>query len=76
MAGDFPKHVSAVRGLGFLVGIQMASDSTPYGDALRVKGLLTAPAAGNVLRLLPPLNASAEELARSVAIFRDVLAAR
>jgi acetylornithine/N-succinyldiaminopimelate aminotransferase len=76
MAGDFPRHVSAVRGLGFLVGIQMASDSAPYGDALRERGLLTAPAAGNVIRLLPPLNASAEELARSVEIFRDVLAAR
>ena len=66
----------AVRGLGFLVGVQMASDSTPYGTALRERGLLTAPAAGNVIRLLPPLNASAEELARSVAIFREVLAAR
>jgi acetylornithine/N-succinyldiaminopimelate aminotransferase len=73
---DFPKHVLAVRGLGFLVGIQMASDSAPYGTALRERGLLTAPAAGNVIRLLPPLNASAEELARSVALFREVLAAR
>jgi acetylornithine aminotransferase/acetylornithine/N-succinyldiaminopimelate aminotransferase len=54
----------------------MASDSTPYGTALRERGLLTAPAAGNVIRLLPPLNASAEELARSVAIFREILAAR
>jgi acetylornithine/N-succinyldiaminopimelate aminotransferase len=54
----------------------MATDSAPYVEALRVRGLLTAPAAGNVVRLLPPLNASADELARSVAIFRDVLAAR
>jgi acetylornithine/N-succinyldiaminopimelate aminotransferase len=73
---DFPRHVAAVRGLGFLVGVQMASDSAPYGTSLRERGLLTAPAAGNVIRLLPPLNASAEELARSVAIFREVLAAR
>jgi acetylornithine aminotransferase/acetylornithine/N-succinyldiaminopimelate aminotransferase len=76
MAADFPRHVSAVRGLGFLVGVQMASDCAPYGDALRERGLLTAPAAGNVIRLLPPLNASAEELARSVAIFREMLSAR
>ena len=76
MAEDFPRHVQAVRGLGFLVGVQMASDSAPYATALRERGLLTAPAAGNVIRLLPPLNASAEELARSVAIFREVLAAR
>jgi acetylornithine/N-succinyldiaminopimelate aminotransferase len=76
MAADFPKQVAAVRGLGFLVGVQMAADAAPYVDALRLRGLLTAPAAGNVVRLLPPLNASADELARSVAIFREVLAAR
>jgi len=75
MAADFPKHVLEVRGLGFLVGIQMASDSAPYAAALRERGLLTALAGVNVIRLLPPLNASAGELARSVAIFRDVLAA-
>jgi acetylornithine/N-succinyldiaminopimelate aminotransferase len=76
MAGDFPDRAVAVRGLGFLVGVQMATDSGPYVTALRERGLLTAPAAGNVVRLLPPLNASAEELGRSVAIFREVLAAR
>ena len=76
MARDFPKHVVEVRGLGFLVGVQMASDSAPYAATLRERGLLTALAGVNVIRLLPPLNASAEELARSVAIFREVLASR
>jgi acetylornithine/N-succinyldiaminopimelate aminotransferase len=76
MAEDFPAHVLGVRGLGFLVGIQMASDSAPFTTALRERGLLTAPAGINVIRLLPPLNASAEELARSVEIYREVLAAR
>jgi acetylornithine aminotransferase/acetylornithine/N-succinyldiaminopimelate aminotransferase len=53
----------------------MAGDSAPYADALRERGLLTALAGVNVIRLLPPLNASAAELARSVEIFRDVLKA-
>ena len=35
MAADYPKHVLEVRGLGFLVGVQMASDSAPYAAALR-----------------------------------------
>jgi acetylornithine/N-succinyldiaminopimelate aminotransferase len=47
----------------------------PVMAALREHGLLTAPAGVNVIRLLPPLNASAEELGRSVAIFREVLSA-
>jgi acetylornithine aminotransferase/acetylornithine/N-succinyldiaminopimelate aminotransferase len=73
MAGDFPGKVSEVRGQGYLVGVQMAVDSAPATAALRERGLLTAGAGTNVIRLLPPLNASFEELAQSVAIFREVL---
>ncbi len=73
---DFPKHVTAVRGLGYLVGLQMTSDPAPYVGALRERGLLAPPAGGNVIRLLPPLNASVDELARSVQIIREVLAAK
>jgi acetylornithine aminotransferase/acetylornithine/N-succinyldiaminopimelate aminotransferase len=73
MAADFPQQVLGVRGLGFLVGVQMASDSAPVLSALRERGLLTAPAGVNVIRLLPPLNASAGELAEAVKIFREVL---
>jgi acetylornithine/N-succinyldiaminopimelate aminotransferase len=76
MAAEHPKHVLEVRGLGFLVGVQMASDSAPYAAALLERGLLTAVAGVNVIRLLPPLNASAAELSRSVAIFWDVLTSR
>jgi len=42
---------------------------------LRERGLLAPSAGGNVVRLLPPLNATTQELAKSVQIFRDVLAA-
>lgn len=73
---DFPKHLSAVRGLGYLVGLQMTSDPAPYVGALRERGLLAPPAGGNVIRLLPPLNASVAELARSVQVLREVFAAK
>ncbi len=75
MAAEFPDKVLEVRGKGFLVGVQMASDSGPTSSALLERGLLTAQAGVNVIRLLPPLNASREELSRSVAIFRDTLRA-
>jgi acetylornithine aminotransferase/acetylornithine/N-succinyldiaminopimelate aminotransferase len=73
---DFPRHVLNVRGRGFLVGVQMAGDTAPYVTALRERGLLGAPAGGNVIRLLPPLNATTGELAKSVEIFRAALAAK
>lgn len=76
VATEFPKHVAAVRGIGFLVGIQMTGDPSPYIAALRERGLLVPSAGGNVIRMLPPLNASAEELAKATQIFRETLAAK
>ena len=72
---DFPAHVVAVRGLGFLVGVQMTGDPGPWITALRERGLLAVPSGGNVIRLLPPLVSTPAELARSVEIFRAALAA-
>lgn len=76
LAADFPQHVAAVRGRGFLIGVQMTGETAPWLTALRERGLLAAAAGNNVIRLLPPLNATAEELARSVEIFRATLAAQ
>lgn len=76
LATEFPAQVPGVRGRGFMVGIQLAGDPAPYVAALREAGLLVPSAGGNVIRLLPPLNATADELARSVEIIRSVLAAK
>jgi len=74
LAADFPQKVVAARGLGYLTGVQLAGETAPMLAALRDRGLLAAGSGGNVVRLLPPLTASAEELAESVQIFRAALA--
>ena len=76
LAADFPAQVKAVRGRGFLVGVQLAGEIAPYLAALREKGLLAVASGNNVIRLLPPLTATADELTRSVEIFQAVLAAK
>jgi len=76
LAAEFPAHLSGVRGYGYLVGLQMTGDPAPYVAALREAGMLAPPAGGNVVRLLPPLTATPQELAQSVQMFRDVLKAR
>jgi len=43
---------------------------------LREAGLLVVPSGGNVIRFLPPLNVSPDDLAKSVQIFRTVLKAK
>ncbi|RME68522.1 MAG: aspartate aminotransferase family protein [Verrucomicrobia bacterium] len=72
---EFPEKVRAVRGLGFMVGIELAVEPPPVIAALREAGLLCPAAGGNVVRMLPPLNATREEIDEAVAIFRRVIAA-
>ncbi len=76
VAAEFPQHATGVRGVGYLVGVQLTSDPAPYLAALREAGLLAVGAGGNVVRLLPPLNVTPAELARSVEIVRGVFAAK
>jgi len=76
LAKEFPTQVVGARGVGYLVGVQLASDPTPVLTALRERGLLAPSAGGNVIRLLPPLNVTPDELAQSVSIFREVLKAK
>ena len=54
----------------------MTGETGPWISDLAGGGLLAAPAGGNVVRLLPPLNVTAEDLAKSVEILRAVLVAK
>ena len=73
---EFPRQLAAVRGRGFLIGVQFAGDISPYVTALRERGLLVTPSGGNVIRLLPPLNVSEADLTESLKILRAVLTAK
>ena len=73
---DFPQHIADVRGKGFLVGVQMTGDIAPWIGAMRERGLLVVSSGNNVIRFLPPLVATPEELAKSVEIFRTALVAK
>ena len=75
LAADYPQHIGEVRGQGYLVGLQMVADAATWVAALRAAGLLVPMAGGNVVRLLPPLNATVEELDEALGILRGVLQA-
>ncbi len=76
LATEFPEKLLGVRGQGFLVGLQLPSDPAPTVAALREAGMLAPVAGGNVIRLLPPLTATSDELAQSVEILRKVFSAK
>lgn len=57
-----PAVVREIRHLGLMIGIELKAKSTPYLIKLMEKGVLALPAGATVLRLLPPLTISNEEL--------------
>ncbi len=60
-----PNHdhlFESVRGLGLMLGVTMKSDSRAFVNYLRTKGLLTVAAGDNVMRVLPPLNITEENI--------------
>jgi acetylornithine aminotransferase/acetylornithine/N-succinyldiaminopimelate aminotransferase len=75
LATEFPTQVRGLRGQGFMVGLQLAVDPAPVIAAAREAGLLVVAAGGNVIRLLPPLNTSVEDLGKSVILLRQALTA-
>ena len=59
---DNPEIFEELRGEGLMLGIKCKVDGGTFVEAGRENGVLTVPAAENVIRLLPPLNMSMEEL--------------
>src|SRR5579872_5788183 len=58
--------IDDVRGEGLMVGLKLKVPNTDFAAAARQEKLLTIPAGDNVVRLLPPLIISEEELAEGV----------
>ena len=65
--------VREVRGLGLLVGLELKQRVQPYLGALLERGVLALPAGPTVLRLLPPLVISYDDLGTVVAAVAAVL---
>lgn len=62
-----------VRGLGLLVGIELRTRVQPYLQALLERGVLALPAGPNVLRLLPPLVITYDDLDIVAATMAEVV---
>ncbi|RZT21854.1 acetylornithine transaminase [Fictibacillus sp. BK138] len=60
--------VKEIRGKGLLIGIECERPVGSLIEWLEEHGLLTVPAGENVIRLLPPLTVSDEELESAAAI--------
>jgi len=68
----YPKIIKDVRGKGLLLGLVMFKDQTKFIKKLLYNRLLTIRAAENVVRLLPPLNVTKNEINLALKILENV----
>ncbi|MCX6905924.1 MAG: aspartate aminotransferase family protein [Verrucomicrobia bacterium] len=86
MAGLYPQIIQSVRGLGLMIGFELAAKeqipalagnektaSLQVVNRLHEAGLLAIPSGGQVIRLLPALNLSRPEAEEGLAIIEGVI---
>ena len=83
LAKKFPQVLTAARGAGLMIGIELAAsvpafagnDQAPslqFVNRLHQAGLLAVPSGNRVVRLLPPLNLKSSEAADGIQIIEAV----
>ena len=72
LKSKYPKIIKEVRGKGLLIGICVFKDQTKFIQKLIDNNLLTVRAAENVVRLLPPLNVTKQEINLGLKIIDKV----
>jgi acetylornithine aminotransferase/acetylornithine/N-succinyldiaminopimelate aminotransferase len=84
LAQNYPTVVKRVRGLGFMLGIELAenipafagSDKTAavqFVNRLHAAGVLAIPAGTQIVRLLPPLNLKPQEAGEGISIIEQIV---
>lgn len=66
-------RIVEIRGQGLMVGIEMTVEVAEIVKNCMAKGLLLVGAGPKVVRMVPPLTVSDEEIEQAVAIFAQVL---
>jgi acetylornithine/LysW-gamma-L-lysine aminotransferase len=66
-------NIREVRGMGLMIGIEMKQKVTPYIKALQEKKIIALNAGLTVIRLLPPLVITYEQIDHLVEVLTEVL---
>jgi acetylornithine aminotransferase/acetylornithine/N-succinyldiaminopimelate aminotransferase len=86
LATQYPQVIKSVRGLGFMLGIELVENipafahtgkvaSLNFVNRLHDAGVLTVPSGAQVVRFLPALNLTRAEAAEGVSIIAGVVKA-
>ncbi len=86
LAQTYPNVVKTVRGLGLMLGFELASSipnlpgdpqkttAVRFVNLLHAAGLLTIPAGAQIVRLLPPLNLKRTEAEEALGLIESAVA--
>ena len=72
---DAHQSVRAVRGVGYMWGVDVTEPASVIIEHARAQGLLIISAGDHTLRILPPLTATRDDLGRAVAMLDRALRA-
>jgi acetylornithine aminotransferase/acetylornithine/N-succinyldiaminopimelate aminotransferase len=84
LAKTYPTVVKSARGLGFILGLELAekipafaasdkSAAIQFVNRLHAAGVMTVPAGGQIVRLLPPLNLKPQEAGEGISRIEEVV---
>lgn len=73
LQGISDSRIVEIRGQGLMVGIEMSVEVADIINRCMSKGLLLVGAGPKVVRMVPPLTVSDDEIEQAVAIFAQVL---
>lgn len=84
LAKTYPTVIKSARGMGLILGIELAenipafaaSDKTmaiQFVNRLHAAGVLTVPAGGQIVRLLPPLNLKPQEAGEAISKIEELV---
>ncbi|KPM45653.1 Acetylornithine aminotransferase, mitochondrial [Neonectria ditissima] len=75
LKAKYPELVKETRGRGLILGLQLSEDPSPIIKAARERGLLIITAGTNVLRFVPSLTITDDEINKGLDILDDAIAA-
>jgi acetylornithine/LysW-gamma-L-lysine aminotransferase len=65
--------IREVRGLGLMIGVELKKKVAPYLQGMADRGVIALPAGLSVVRLLPPLVITEEQIERVIEVMAEVL---
>ena len=84
LARQYPTVVKRVRGLGFMLGLELAENIPAFAGSektaalqfvnrLHLSGVLAVPAGTQIVRLLPPLNLKPQEAGEGITLIEEIV---